>query len=306
MKCPAYLKSGSKIAIAASARKVNSTEIADAISILESWGLQVVLSDTIYAEKDQFAGTDIERARGLQALLDNPQIDAILFARGGYGSVRIIDALNFDKFIQQPKWLIGFSDITVFLAHVSAHFQIQTLHACMAFSMQKERYDEASVESLKKALFGYELEIEIEAHALNSNLPNGTITAELMGGNLSVLYSLLGSSSLPKANGKILFLEDLDEYLYHIDRMLMGLKRAGFFNGLKAILVGGMSDMKDNAIPFGKNVYEIIKDVAAEYQIPVVFGLPCGHEKTNKSLIMGRVITISNKAGKILCQQTAV
>jgi muramoyltetrapeptide carboxypeptidase len=303
MQTPSFLKAGSTIAIAASARKVSAAEISAAIEILESWGLNVVLSSAIFEEFNQFAGTDEQRVQSLQLLLDNPNIDAILFARGGYGSVRLIDALNFDAFKKQPKWLIGFSDITVFLAHIQAQFNLPTMHACMAFSMQAARFDAASVESLKKALFGEHLAMEFEMNPNNVHLTQEVITGELMGGNLSVLYSLMGSSSLPDSQDKILFLEDLDEYLYHIDRMMMGLKRAGFFKGLKAVLVGGMSDMKDNAIPFGKNAYEIIKDVLAEYQIPVIFGLPCGHEKVNKCLIMGKAISIAQKENKISCVQ---
>jgi muramoyltetrapeptide carboxypeptidase len=303
MNSPAYLKPGSTIAIAASARKVNFAEIADAIALLESWSLKVVLSETIYAVEHQFAGSDAERTRGLQRLLDDPSIDAILFARGGYGSVRIIDALNFNKFLQNPKWLIGFSDITVFLAHLAAKYQIPTIHACMAFSMQPERYDSASVESLKNALFGKGIAFEVSQHVLNTNLPTEPFSGELIGGNLSVLYALIGSESLPNTTDKILFLEDLDEYLYHIDRMLIGLKRAHFFKGLKAVLVGSMSDMKDNVIPFGKSANEIILDVLDEYQIPVVFGLPCGHEKMNKCLVMGHTITVTNSPTKISCTQ---
>ena len=299
MQTPSFLKAGSTIAIAASARKVSHVEIADAIEILESWGLKVVLSSSIYEEFNQFAGTDTQRVQSLQLLLDDPSIDAILFARGGYGSVRLIDALNFDAFKKQPKWLIGFSDITVFLAHIQAQFNLPTLHACMAFSMQASRFESASVESLKRALFGQQLEMEIEAQPLNANLRNDAVSGDLIGGNLSVLYSLMGSSSLPNPQDKILFLEDLDEYLYHIDRMMMGLKRAGFFKGLKAVLVGGMSDMKDNAIPFGKNAFEIIKDVLAEYQIPVIFGLPCGHEQVNKCLVMGKPIRITQTDNSI-------
>ncbi len=303
MNSPAYLKPGSTIAIAASARKVNFAEIADAIALLESWGLKVVLSETIYAVEHQFAGTDTERTMGLQQLLDDPSIHAILFARGGYGSVRIIDALNFDKFVQHPKWLIGFSDITVFLAHLAAKFKVSSMHACMAFSMQPERFDPVSVESLKNALFGRGIAFELSQHALNTNLPTEPFSGQLIGGNLSVLYALMGSGSLPNSTDKILFLEDLDEYLYHIDRMLMGLKRAHFFKGLKAVLIGGMSDMKDNAIPFGKSANEIILDVLAEYQIPIVFGLPCGHEKVNNCLVMGETITLTSTPTKISCTQ---
>jgi len=299
MQSPSFLKTGSTIAIAASARKVSHAEIADAIEILESWGLKVVLSSSIYEEFNQFAGTDVQRVQSLQLLLDDPSIDAILFARGGYGSVRLVDALNFDAFKKQPKWLIGFSDITVFLAHMQAQFNLPSLHASMAFSMQVSRFDSASVESLKSALFGQQLAMEIEVHPLNVNLSIDAISGDLMGGNLSVLYSLMGSSSLPNPQDKILFLEDLDEYLYHIDRMMMGLKRAGFFKGLKAVLVGGMSDMKDNAIPFGKNAFEIIKDVLTEYQIPVIFGLPCGHEHVNKCLVMGKPIRITQTDKRI-------
>ncbi len=306
MNSPAYLKPGSTIAIAASARKVNAAEIADAVAVLASWGLKVVLSDTIYEEQHQFAGTDEVRTMGLQQLLDDPQIEAILFARGGYGSIRIIDSLNFDKFLQQPKWLIGFSDITVFLAHLSAKYHIPSMHACMAFNMQPERFDRVSVESLKSALFGEGVAIEFDQHPHNTLMTNLPVSGELIGGNLSVLYAMLGSESLPDPSNKILFLEDLDEYLYHIDRMMMGLKRANFFKGLKAVLIGGMSDMKDNAIPFGKCANEIIQEALSVYQIPIVFGLPCGHEKINKCLLIGKTMTVSSTPSKVTCIQAGI
>jgi muramoyltetrapeptide carboxypeptidase len=259
MKSAALLKVGDTVAIAATARKVSEEEMRPAIELLQSWGLQVHIPAELYEAENQFAGNDNIRAKVFQDLLNNPSIKAIFCARGGYGTVRMVDQLELDATKELPL-IVGYSDVTV----------------------------------LRKTLFEGPQSIEFPIHALNS-LKQDMDACTLIGGNLSVLYSILGSNSFPDLNNCILFLEDLDEYVYHIDRMMQGLKRAGVLNGLNAIVVGDMSDMKDNTIPFGKSAYEIIAAVANELNIPIVFGLPAGHESLNLALLMGYTYKLSLK-----------
>ena len=300
---PPFLKKGSTLGITATARKVSMAEIEPAVELFHSWGLEVKFSSTLFCEDHQFAGTDAERAKGLQELLDDTQVDAIIIARGGYGNVRMVDLVDFTGLKKYPKWLIGFSDITVLQSALFSSVHLASFHAPMAFSFQADRIHPESAESLRRALLGEGIQIVVPHHELNTIESQSLIQGELIGGNLSVLYSLLGSETLPNPSNKILFLEDLDEYLYHIDRMMMGLKRAGFFNGLKAVLIGDMSDMKDNAIPFGKNVLEIIHEHFTGLGIPMIFGLPCGHEKRNLCLAIGAEIVIENRSDLITLRQ---
>jgi muramoyltetrapeptide carboxypeptidase len=285
MKSAALLKVGDTVAIAATARKVSEEEMRPAIELLQSWGLQVHIPAELYEAENQFAGNDNIRAKVFQDLLNNPSIKAIFCARGGYGTVRMVDQLELDATKELPH-IVGYSDVTVLLAHVWKTLKKTSLHAPMPLNMQPEKANLESLAFLRKTLFEGPQSIEFPTHALNS-LNQDIEASTLIGGNLSVLYSILGSNSFPDLNNCILFLEDLDEYVYHIDRMMQGLKRAGALNGLNAIVVGDMSDMKDNAIPFGKSAYEIIATVANELHIPVVFGLPAGHEPLNLALLMG-------------------
>jgi muramoyltetrapeptide carboxypeptidase len=287
---PPYLQKGDTIAIVATARKVSFIEMEPSIALFESWGLKVTLAEGLFETDHQFAGNDTLRAKSFQQLLDDPTIHAIVCARGGYGTVRIIDQLDFSQFIKHPKWIIGYSDITVLHSHLFTHCQIDTLHAPMPINMQKHNAHLESLESMKQALFGNPIVYKFEAHPLNRN---GNATGKLIGGNLSVLYSLLGSNSDIDTDGCILFLEDLDEYLYHIDRMMMNMKRNGKLNNLAALLVGGMNDMKDNTIPFGNTALGIIAQQVNEYQYPIAFGFPAGHESKNLALQMGKESTIT-------------
>jgi muramoyltetrapeptide carboxypeptidase len=279
---PPFLKPGDCIGIIAPARKISAEELAPAIGQLESWGLRVKLSKNIYAAAHQFGGTDEERASDMQDMLDNPEVKAIIAARGGYGSVRIIDKLDFTKFRQNPKWIAGYSDITVFHNHIQTHFGMGTLHSTMPINFGK---DAESTELLKRALFGELNEYTISAQALNRK---GKGTGILCGGNLSILYALAATPSDIDTNGKILFLEDLDEYLYHIDRMMMQLKRSGKLAHLNGLVIGSFSETKDNTIPFGKTAEQIILDAVREYKYPVCFGLPAGHGIKNFPLYMGK------------------
>ncbi len=278
---PPLLKKGDKIAIVASARKISMEELQASIEIFKNWGLEVVLSKNLLGSDNQYSGKDAERASDLQVALDDDSIKAIISARGGYGTIRIIDKLDFTKFKQNPKWVIGYSDITVLHSHIH-NFGIETLHATMPinFSVNKD-----AVETMRKVLFGEKFNYEIQTHILNRV---GVAEAEVVGGNLSLLYALTGSASSMHTKGKILFIEDLDEYLYHLDRMMVSLKRNGKLSDLAGLIVGGMTDMKDNQIPFGKTAEEIILDAVKEYNYPVCFNFSAGHLDKNLAIPLGR------------------
>ena len=280
MITPDHLSKGDRIAIVSTARKVSEAEIRPCVKTLTSWGLEVVLGANLYKEQNQFAGSDEERTLDMQSMFDDPSIKAIICARGGYGTVRIIELLDFTGFIANPKWLIGFSDVTVLHSHIHANHSIATLHAPMAINF----VDGESLEDLRKALFGEELSYSFSSVPSNRN---GTCNGEIIGGNLSLLYSLMATESQMNTDGKILFIEDLDEYLYHIDRMMQNLKRTGFLKTLAGLLIGGMTDMNDNEIPFGKTAQEIIAETIGKYHYPVAFGFPAGHMKKNSPLILG-------------------
>lgn len=288
MTTPPCLQKGDKIGIVACARKISKEELEPAVDLLTSWGLEVVLGKNIFRAEHQFSGSDDQRAADLQSMLDDPAVKAVISARGGYGTVRIIDKLDFTAFKKQPKWIIGYSDITVLHSHVH-NFGIKTLHATMPINFAKNA---EAIETLRKALFGEALRYEGGSHSLNRK---GNAEAELVGGNLSLLYALTGSVSDINTNGKILFIEDLDEYLYHIDRMMINLKRSGKLSHLAGLIVGGMSDMKDNAVPFGKTAEEIILDAVKEYDYPVCFGFPAGHIDRNLALVLGGKVKMEVK-----------
>jgi muramoyltetrapeptide carboxypeptidase len=286
MITPPYLQKGDTIAILATARKHIVKSMQPTIDLLESWGLNVVIGKSIGLEENQLAGSDEERAADLQEQLDNPNIKAIWCARGGYGTVRVIDLIDFTQFKKSPKWLVGFSDVTVLHNHLNT-MGYKSIHGIMPISLAKASKE--AIESLRLSLFGQPLQYAIDPHPMNRL---GKASGELVGGNLSILYSLLGSPSAIDCTDKILYIEDLDEYLYHIDRMMMNLKRNGCLESLKGIIVGSMTDMKDNDIPWGKNALEIVQDVTKQYNIPVIFNFPAGHIHDNRALILGNNVTI--------------
>lgn len=290
MTTPAYLKSGDKVAIVSTARKVSEAEMTPAVELLQQWGLETSFGKNLFNQLNQFAGTDEDRTRDFQEALDDPSVKAILFARGGYGTVRIIDKIDWSAFKDNPKWLIGFSDVTVTHSHVQKNLGIETLHAPMAFNLPKSTNEVK--QKLRQVLFGEKLQYEIGENIFSDINRSGECTGELAGGNLSILYSLLGSSSSIDTNGKILFLEDLDEYLYHIDRMMMALKRAGKLYKLAGLVVGGMNDMKDNKVRFDKTAEQIISEAVSEYNYPVLYGFPAGHIRNNMPLIFGRKVNL--------------
>jgi len=283
---PNFLTKNDTVAIVSTARKIFLDEIQPAIKLLESWGLKVIIGKTIGLEDNQFAGSDTKRCSDLQEMIDNPTIKAIWCARGGYGTVRIIDQLDFSEFKQNPKWIVGYSDITVLHNHLH-NLGFETLHATMPLDVEKNTPN--ALNSLKACLFG-----ENQTYSISSSKENklGKSKGELVGGNLSMLYSLLGSETSINTDGKILFIEDLDEYLYHVDRMLMNLKRNSYFKNLKGLVIGGMTKMHDNTIPFGKNAKEIILNAVSEYDFPVVFDFPAGHLEDNRTLSFGRKVTL--------------
>lgn len=287
---PAALKQGDAVYILSTARKITLDEIQPAIRAFESWGLKVIIGKTIGKEWRQFAGTDAERKEDFQTALDDVTVKAIICARGGYGTVRMMDDLNYDEFMKQPKWVVGFSDITFLHVHISNSIGIQTLQGLMPFSFPKAT--PIAIESLKNELFGIRNRYEVEANALNRL---GVGKGILIGGNLSILYSITGTKSGMNTSGKILFLEDLDEYLYHVDRMMMNLKRSGKLHDLAGLVVGGFTEMKDNKVPFGITAYEIIAEHVAEYKYPVCYGFPAGHVEDNRALVIGGTYTLEVK-----------
>lgn len=283
---PPYLKKGDTIGIIATARKIDEVNLQAAKELMQSWGLHVVMGKTVGKSENQLAGPDWQRATDLQEMLDNPKIKMIWGAKGGYGTVRIVDRVNFEKFKKKPKWIVGFSDMTVLHSHLNT-LGYQTIHGIVSVSAKNATDDAKS--SLKQALFGQKPSYVISAHPFNKN---GKAKGEIVGGNLSVLYSILGSKSEADVKGKILFIEDLDEYLYHIDRMLFNLKRNGYFDEVKGVIIGAMTEMNDNDVPWGKNALEIAKDIFKDYDFPVIYNFPAGHIKDNRALILGATVSI--------------
>ena len=290
MITPTYLQKGDTVAIVSTARKNIDDNLKPTIDLLEGWGLIVNLGKSIGLDYYQLAGTDEQRTADFQEQMDNPNIKAIWCVRGGYGTVKIIDNLDFTKFKQNPKWIIGFSDVTVLHGHLN-RIGIESLHATMPVAIPRAT-DEAK-NSLCAALFGEKLQYTLECDALNHK---GKAKGELVGGNLSILYSLLGSESAIDCADKILFIEDLDEYLYHVYRMMMNLKRNGCLQSLKGIIVGAMTEMKDNEIPWGRNALEIIEDNVKGLNIPIIYNFPAGHIRDNRALIFGRQVSIEVNA----------
>lgn len=287
---PSFLQKGDKIALIAPARKISLIEISPFIQFAKSKGFEVVYTENLFASQNQFAGNDETRTADFQFWLNSKEVKAIIAVRGGYGTARIIDNLDFSQFLKNPKWLIGFSDFTVVHSHVNSNFRIATIHAAMPIVLNNP--DKAKISSFNRLfslLEGKLPEYKLPAHKLNKT---GDCRALLCGGNLSVLYSVMGSKSEINTDEKILFIEDLDEYLYHIDRMMTCLKRAGKFCKIKGMLVGGMSKMHNNKVRFGQSAYEIIKSYADELNIPVYFGINAGHISANYPLIMGAEIKI--------------
>lgn len=284
MIIPPYLNAGNTIGIVSTARKIPQKEIQNAIDFLESSGFDVELGDHIFHQHHQFAGTVKERIQDFQSMLDNPEIKAIWCSRGGYGSVQILDYLNFTHYQKHPKWIIGYSDITSIHSFLNRQIRSASIHGTMPVNVPKNASFDESSQSLLHLIRGGTVRYEFDGHPLNRK---GRMHGEIVGGNLSVLFSLMGSNTEIDTTEKILFLEDLDEYLYHIHRMMINLKRSGKLSGIQGLVVGGMTEMNDNAIPFGYNAEEIIREMVENYDFPVCFGFPAGHVKINKAFKLG-------------------
>ncbi len=286
MITPKKLQIGGLLAFASPAKSIGRESVVEAVRLLHEFGFRYRLDEEVFATYHQFAGDTALRTKHFQQLLDDPELDAIICMRGGYGSLQIVDALDFTVFREHPKWIVGYSDITVLHARLQRE-GFESLHATMPINFTTNSLE--SLQSLFAHLQGNRLNYEIPTHALNRF---GIAKGQLVGGNLSILYSLQGSNLFPDCRNKILFIEDLDEYLYHIDRMILSLKRAGCFNQLAGLIVGGMTDMKDNDIPFGMQVEEIIASQLADFDFPIAFGFPAGHIPDNRSLILGRQLEL--------------
>ena len=281
MKQIDFLKPGSKIAIAAPARMVTPDEMQFAINWLKEKGFVPVYDERLFAQHYIFAGDDNFRAAVFQHYLDDEDIEAIWIARGGYGSIRVIDKLDFTQFLQHPKWIIGFSDGTVFHGKLN-RLGVPSLHAAMPFYFENKTPE--AKHALFDALLDKPLQYEFPSHPLNKN---GVMEGEIVGGNLSVLYGMMGSNTFPELDGKIFFIEEVDEYIYHIDRMMHALKRAGKLENLKGLIVGGLTQIKDNSHPFGMTAEQVIAEAVAEYNYPLCFSFPAGHFDDNRPLFFG-------------------
>lgn len=288
---PPYLKKGDTIAITCPAGYMEAQKIKTCVKTLQEWGFQVMVGKTVGSKStNYFSGTDDERRDEFQALLDEPSIKAILCGRGGYGVTRIIDQLDFKTFKKNPKWIIGFSDITVLHAHVLSKCNTATLHAPMANAFNDGGAKLPYVQSLQKALRGTTLQYTCAPHNMNQM---GKTTGVLIGGNLALIAHLVGSKMMFKTKGAILFLEDVGEYGYNIDRMFIQLKRAGLLNQLSGLILGGFTDRKDTTRPFGKTVEEIIQEHIAEFDYPICFGFPVSHDTENYALKVGASFELS-------------
>ena len=288
---PENLKIGDTISIIAPSGVLKDYEqyMEKSISLMESWGLNVVLGSTIYETYGHFSSTDINREKDFQKAIDDNKIKAIWCARGGYGAMRIIDNINYDNLSKNPKWVIGYSDITAI--HNDIHnLGVESLHGVMCKSLEDISVDDDSISKLKDILFEEgELNYIIERNEYNII---GEASGKLVGGNLTLLQSLLQSKSSIDTTNKIIFIEDVGEYLYHIDRMLHSLKRADYFSKCSGLIVGDFTDIKKNETKFGKNLHEIINEIVEEYNIPVMYGFPAGHGEKNLPLIFGRNVQI--------------
>ena len=301
LKTPPYLKSGDTIAIVAPAgilKPSRKETVLKAKELAESWGLNVVIGNNVFNQNNHFAGTDEERAKDFQDALDNKSIKAIWAARGGYGSVRILDKLDFAKFTEHPKWIIGYSDITAFHNHIHT-LGVESLHAMMATSLEENPEEIIeTITTFKNALFGEEISYDIEQSKYNRIHTSEIIEGQLIGGNLAILASILGSKSQLNTDDKILFIEEIGEYKYSIDRMLQSLKRANYFDNVNAVIVGDMSLIKKNSTKWGSSIEQLILEAIPEY-IPVFFDFPAGHEPDNRALIFGRKISIKTDSDQV-------
>jgi muramoyltetrapeptide carboxypeptidase len=289
---PPYLKAGDTVAIVAPSGilKERNEEVQQAVDLLKSWNLNIVVGKNVFSKDNHFAGTDDERCEDFQNAMDDPKISAIWCARGGYGTVRILDKLDYTKFKEKPKWIIGYSDITAL--HNQVHNEgFESLHAIMCVSLTKDLNDiKESLSTFKAAIFGNPKNYTLEGSKYNKT---GTVSGQLVGGNLTMLHTMLGSNTSIDTSGKILFIEEIGEYKYHIDRMLQSLKRAGYFDNCKGLIVGDMTKMRKNTTLWGKPIEQLILDALSGYDFPIAFNMHAGHEKDNRALVLGRTVQLA-------------
>ncbi len=288
MKKPPQLQQGDAIALVALASQTPLESLQPAIAVLENWGLKVVLGQSVTTSFSNFYETETVRLNDFQIFLDDAEIKAIFSVRGGYGSYHLLDKIDFKKFKKHPKWIVGYSDITAVHAHLH-HLGIESIHGTMPKSFLQEGGEE-SLATLRKLLFGETIHYQIKPYQLNRN---GVGKGQIIGGNLALICSLIGTKSEIDTKNKILFIEDIDEHLYRIDRMICQLKRANKLSNLAGLIVGDFSNATDGVIPFGKTFQEIIAGAVSEYDYPVCFGFPIGHEANNWAIPCGREVLLS-------------
>ena len=319
IKIPPYLQKGDTIGLVSPAGYTSMEKVLACINTLKDWGYLVKIGVTVGSNSDNyFSGTDKERLDDFQQMMDDDEVKAVLCARGGYGMSRIIDDINFKKFKENPKWLIGYSDITVLHSHLYSNYYISSIHAPMAGAFNEEArpanpnpddsitnpvgrgFKNEYVLSLKNILEGKKIKYQVPVHEFNKK---GEAIGELIGGNLTLLTHLTGTDSDIKTKGRILFIEDVGEYLYNIDRMVMQLKRSGKLSKLAGLIIGGFTDIKDTERPYGKNAYDIINDAVKEYDYPVCFGFPVSHEKENYALKIGVGYKLKITKSKVILEE---
>ncbi len=293
---PPPLKKGDTVMIVAPAGVMKDTiGVYKAIELLHKWGLHYKLGKHLFAKHYQFAGTDTERLSDFQAALDDPSVKAIWCARGGYGTIKILDDVDFTNFIKNPKWIIGFSDITAFHTKLN-NLGITTIHGIMPLTYKPNKKEQKrAIKSLQKAFFGKRLKYKVAESKYNRE---GKAEGVVVGGNLSLVYSMLGSDTQLNTDEKILYLEEVGEALYHIDRMMISLKRAGTFDNCKGLIIGGFSDLKSEANDFGMTYEEIILDAVKNFDFPVAFDFPAGHITDNRTVLLGRNVYLEVKKNK--------
>lgn len=300
IKLPPYLRKGDTIAIVCPSGYMPAKKAKTCIRVLQEWGYQVRVGKTLGNQFHYFSGTDTERLADLQTMLDDKEVKAVLCGRGGYGMSHIVDGLDFTRFKKHPKWLIGFSDITVLHAQVYQQLKTASLHAPMAAAFNDGQHKKEYVQSLAKALKGIKANYACKPHVLNRT---GKGEGELVGGNLSLVAHLVGSVSAYQTKGKILFLEDVGEYIYNVDRMFIQLKRNGMLDDLAGLIIGGFTEMKDTTIPFGTDVYTAIQSHLKEYKYPVCFDFPVSHDKKNYALKVGVKHRLTVTKAKVILKE---
>jgi len=297
---PPYLKRGDTVGILCPAGYMPLEKAITAVETLTEWGFHVIRGKTLGHQFHYFSGTDEERLHDLQHMMDDKSIKAIFCARGGYGMGRIIEKLHFKKFKKNPKWIIGFSDITVLHSHLFSKYKIASLHAPMAAAFNDGEFNNKYIQSLKDALEGKKANYINDGHSFNKK---GKASGILIGGNLSLLAHLIGTSSEINTKNKILFIEDVGEYIYNVDRMMYQLKRSSKLDELAGLIIGKFTEMKDTTIPFGQTTEEVIRDIVKEYDYPVCFSFPVSHDRENYALKVGGEYKLSVSSSKSILKE---